>query len=108
MLEEALQLSKTAEQYPHDILQEAALSNIGRGFSKINKQRKALALFAQVIERISKQESFGDSIIRLAMVGFDFENAGLKADRQIQNILHKISESWVEDEPFIGCNACNS
>jgi hypothetical protein len=97
ILDEALQLSKTSREYPHDILQETALGNIARGYSEAGKKRLALDLFAQVIESISNLETYDDRINRLVEVSFSFEKAGLKADQRIMNVLHKILETWVED-----------
>jgi tetratricopeptide (TPR) repeat protein len=97
LLDEALQISKTSQKYPHDRLKETALSNIAIGYSEAGEKRKALKLFAQVLKELSASQYSSYLVNRLTMIGFAFERAGLKADNHIKAILHETIKKWAED-----------
>lgn len=97
LLGEAIQISKTSKEYPHDRFKEAALRNIAIGYSEAGEKQKALRLFAQVFKELSELQSYDDREHRITMTGFAFERAGLKSDDNIKAILHKTIQKWAED-----------
>jgi hypothetical protein len=98
ILDEALRISESSESYPHDRSQETALANIARGYAAAGEKRQSLKLFAQILEKMCDLEDYSDRINRLAMIGFVFEGAGLKANNRIRRVLNKIIMKWTEDD----------
>lgn len=96
-LDQALRLSVTSEEYPHDSSPVLALSAIARGYAAAGDTRRARVTFAQALNLLSKEQSEGVRIPWLAEVGLDFQEAGLTGDDQIRTELRNIVEKWAEN-----------
>ena len=94
ILDEALRISESSKVYPHDQLQETALARIAKGYATAGEKKQSLKLFVQALEKITDLEDYDAPINRLAMIGFVFESAGLKPDKGIRSVLHKIMKKW--------------
>jgi tetratricopeptide (TPR) repeat protein len=95
ILDEALRISESSKAYPHDQLQETALARIAKGYATAGEKKQSLKLFVQALEKITDLEDYDAPINRLAMIGFVFESAGLKADKGIRSVLHKIMKKLI-------------
>jgi tetratricopeptide (TPR) repeat protein len=97
ILSQALHLSESSAEYPHDSEKYLTLANIARRYAETGYKKQATKVFVDVLGMAHELKSYNNRIVSLAEIGFSYEKAGLKADDRIRDALRRIIKDWTQD-----------